>query len=95
MMNWLANEYGRNLDLYITENGVSDNQGNLDDISRIYYYKHYLNQLLKGNCAKKCFVDKKGHPISFSIATLIDGVNVRGYFAWSLLDNFEWNRGYT
>ena len=52
MMNWLANEYGRDLDLYITENGVSDNQGNLDDISRIYYYKHYLNQLLKGNSVK-------------------------------------------
>jgi len=28
-------------------------------------------------------------------AALMAGVDLRGYFAWSLLDNFEWSLGYS
>jgi len=73
-LSWAAREFGEH-DFYITENGFSDRLGNMDDLQRIYYYKHYLNQVLK--------------------AIEVDGVSVRGYYAWSLLDNFEWAMGYT
>ena len=48
MVNWIGSEYGSSLPIVISENGVSDRIGNLDDMQRIYFYKHYLNQLLKG-----------------------------------------------
>ena len=40
---------------------------------------------------RKWFVKESLHNIHKAIA---DGVNVRGYFYWSLLDNFEWDKGF-
>ena len=73
-LNWIKQEYS-NPPVIITENGFSDLLGNLDDLQRIYYHKHYINNVLK--------------------AVKIDGCQVEGYIAWSLLDNFEWSFGYT
>jgi len=32
---------------------------------------------------------------SFYAAIRVDGVNVQGYCVWTLLDNFEWDSGFT
>lgn len=47
-LNWMRNHYG-NVPIYITENGISDRNGSLHDDHRIFYYKHYINNVLKGN----------------------------------------------
>jgi len=64
-----------NPDIYITENGYSSKYSNLDDLQRVYYLKHYINQVLK--------------------TITVDGISVKGYYAWSLMDVFEWTAGYT
>ena len=72
MMNWIKKEYGAEVPIYITENGLSDRIGNLDDMHRKYYYKHYINQLLKGRirmailCNSKILCKSLNYDILFS-----------------------------
>lgn len=37
-----------NIPVYVTENGVSDNNGTLHDQHRIDYLNSYINEMLKG-----------------------------------------------
>lgn len=67
--------------IYVTENGISEADNS----------KLSLNEALKDGNRIKYYYD---HFVSLHNA-IKNGVKVRGYFAWSLLDNFEWAAGYT
>jgi beta-glucosidase len=55
----------------------------------------FRDQLVNGvvNDAKR--IDYFQQYIGAVLRAKKDGVNVKGYFAWTLTDNFEWSEGYT
>lgn len=63
-----ANRFG--FPIYITENGVEDDN---DSLRPKYLAMH---------------IHKLWHMVNFN-------ANIKGYFYWSLVDNFEWERGWT
>ena len=48
MPNFIKDKFN-NPEILITENGYSDKEGYLDDAMRVYYYKYYINNVLKGH----------------------------------------------
>ena len=65
--------------IYITENGASFND--------------YPDRL--GNVQDLQRIDFHDRHIREVHKCIEEGVNVRGYFIWSLMDNFEWTYGYS
>ncbi|KZS05925.1 putative Lactase-phlorizin hydrolase [Daphnia magna] len=45
-LQWIKDRFN-DPEIIITENGISDRAGNLDDMMRVYYYKHNINSMLK------------------------------------------------
>lgn len=69
--------------VYITENGASftdevGKDGVVDDVDRVAYLNDHLNAALG----------------AVAPGGLAEGMDLRGYFAWSLLDNWEWAAGF-
>ncbi|KAF9612967.1 hypothetical protein IFM89_004670 [Coptis chinensis] len=71
----------KNPTIYITENGI-------DEVNNKTFS---LEEALTDNMR----IDYYHRHLSFVLNTIKKGMNLRGYFAWSLLDNFEWAEGYT
>ncbi|KAG4973934.1 hypothetical protein JHK87_030755 [Glycine soja] len=67
--------------IYITENGMDES--NDPTLS--------LEEALMDTCR----IDYFYRHLYYILIAIKDGVKVQGYFAWSLLDNFEWSAGYT
>ncbi|KAL6228434.1 hypothetical protein ACLB2K_002384 [Fragaria x ananassa] len=80
VLNYIAQRYN-SPPIYITENGMDDEDNDSSP----------LNEMLDDKLRVSYF---KRYLAAVSNA-MRDGVDVRGYFAWSLLDNFEWAQGYT
>ena len=77
-INRIHQEYDETIPIYITENGMANNdrinsKGDIEDLNRIEYFQLHLQEIIE--CLNK-------------------GIPIKGYFAWSLLDNYEWSFGY-
>jgi beta-glucosidase len=76
---WVKERYG-DLPIYVTENGAAFFDPPCLETDRL---------------ADPLRVDYLRRHLGALHASLERGVDVRGYFVWSLLDNFEWAHGYT
>lgn len=80
LLNWISKRYGRP-PIYVTENGTSVKGEN--DLP--------VEKILEDDFRARYFQD---YILEMAKAYTLDNVDVRGYMAWSLLDNFEWAEGF-
>lgn len=79
LLNWVSNRYGKELPIYCTEGGWSVEAKTSLEGKYDPGRVMYYYQYLAQAWA----------------AIHEDGVNLRGYYAWSLMDNYEWELGYS
>jgi beta-glucosidase len=79
VLTWTRDRYG-NVPLYITENGAA------------FADRAASNG---GPLPDPDRVEFLREHLEAALRARAEGVDLRGYFVWSLLDNFEWNSGYS
>ncbi|HVE73032.1 MAG TPA: GH1 family beta-glucosidase [Thermoanaerobaculia bacterium] len=76
---WVTERYGR-MPLYVMENGAA-------------FYDPPV--AFNGRVEDPLRVDYLRDHLNAVLDAMDRGVDIRGYFVWSLFDNFEWSAGYT
>ncbi|MES0882018.1 GH1 family beta-glucosidase [Roseibium sp. SCP14] len=79
ILSYVHENYGPK-EIYITENGVATKPETVSEDGRVW-----------DDLRAKYYVDH----LDFVVKAASEGVPVKGYFAWTLTDNFEWAYGYT
>jgi beta-glucosidase len=79
ILTWIKSRYG-DIPLYITENGSAFRDS---------------PTAIDGRVEDPLRVEYLRRHLQAARDAMRQGVQLRGYFAWSLLDNFEWSHGYT
>ena len=79
ILTWVTERYGR-MPLYVTENGAA-------------FYDPPVAE--HGRIDDPLRVDYYRAHLRAVLDAIDCGADVRGYFAWSLLDNYEWSEGYS
>lgn len=78
VLHMLVEKYKVDVPIYITENGLPQDAG----------------EGREKNLDDQERIDYVKDVLSALHETMEDGIQVKGYYMWSLLDNFEWSAGY-
>ena len=81
ILQWIRRRYG-NLAIYVTENGCSCDDDVAVGADAQVVEDRFRVDFLRGHFAA-------------AARAIAHGVDLRGYYVWSLMDNFEWAEGYT
>ncbi len=79
VLHMLVEKYKVDVPIYITENGLP--QDDSPDVEKLLDDQERIDYLEQ--------------ILTWLYKAMEDGISVKGYYVWSLLDNFEWSAGYT